>query len=166
MNQTSTQAVDGMTPYEAAFGMKPNLKDVHEWGEKIWVRIEGGDKLGGHVCEGKWIGIDKQSKGVCVYWPDKLTVGIKRNIYYDKTIASVSCLKGENDTVIETRTDLPPANVPSSSTSVLLENPVPTPHHAPTPPPVLAPDPPVKKHVCKLSQCVLDIVEGCSSSSN
>ena len=81
-------------------------------------------------------------------------------------IASVSCLKGEDDTVIETRTDLPPANVPSSSTSVPLENPVPTPHHAPTPPPILAPDPPIEKHVHKLSQHVLDIVEGHGSSSN
>ena len=110
--------------------------------------------------EGKWMGIDKQSKGVRVYWLDKLTVGIKQNVYYDKMIASVSCLEGEDDTVIETRTDLPPANILSSSTSVPLENPVPTPHHAPTPPPILAPDPPVKKHVCKPSQCVLDIVEG------
>ena len=30
MNQTSTCAVDGMTPYEAAFGTKPNLKDICE----------------------------------------------------------------------------------------------------------------------------------------
>ena len=77
MNWTSTLAVDGMTPYEAAFGTKPNLKDIHEWGKKKWVRIEGGDKLGGCVHKGKWMEINKQSKGVCVYWPDKLTVGIK-----------------------------------------------------------------------------------------
>ena len=53
MNQTLTKAVDGMMPYEAAFRSKPNLKDVHEWGEKVWVRIEGGNKLGGCVHEGK-----------------------------------------------------------------------------------------------------------------
>ena len=135
-------------------------------GEKIWVRIEGGDKLEGHVCEGKWMGIDEQSKGIHVYWPDKLTVGIEQNIYYDKMIASVSCLEGENDTGIEMRTDLLTANVLSSSTSVPLENPVPTPLYAPTPPPVPAPDPPVEKHVCKLSQHVLNIVEGHGSSSN
>ena len=149
MNWTSTQAVDEMTPYEAAFGTKPNLKDVCEWGEKIWVRIEGEDKLGGCICKGKLMGIDEQSKGVCVYWPDKLTVGIERNIYY-KMIVSVSHLEGEDITVIEMRTDLPPPTIPSSSTSVLLENPIPTPLHAPTPP-VLAPDPPIKKCVCKLS---------------
>ena len=52
MNRTSTKAVDGKTPYEAAFKKKPDLRDVHEWGETVWVRIEGGDKLGGHVREG------------------------------------------------------------------------------------------------------------------
>ena len=77
MNQTSARAVDSMTLYEAAFGTKLNLKDVCEWGKKIWVRIEGGDKLGGCIHEGKWMGIDEQSKGVCVYWPDKLNVGIE-----------------------------------------------------------------------------------------
>ena len=81
MNRTSTQAVNGMAPYTAAFGKKPNLKDVREWGEKVWVRVEGGDKLGGRVRKGKWMGIDKRSKGVRVDWPDKTTVGIKRNVY-------------------------------------------------------------------------------------
>ena len=106
MNQTSTKAVDGKTPYEAAFVKKPNLRDVCEWGEKVWVRIEGGDKLGGRVHEGRWMGIDEQSKGVQVYWPDKTTVGVERNVYYDKMVASVSHLKGEEG-IIELKTDLP-----------------------------------------------------------
>ena len=45
MNCTSTKAVAGKTPYEAAFGKKPDLSQVHEWGEKVWVRIEGGESL-------------------------------------------------------------------------------------------------------------------------
>ena len=44
MNRTPTRAVDGMTLYEAAFGAKPNLEDIREWGEKVWVRVEGGAK--------------------------------------------------------------------------------------------------------------------------
>ena len=63
MNQTLTKAVDGMMPYEAVFGKKPNLQHVWEWGEKVWVHIEEGNKLGGHVKEGCWLGIDEQSKG-------------------------------------------------------------------------------------------------------
>ena len=52
MNHTSTKAVDGKTPFEAAVGKKPDLRDVCEWGKTIWVRIEGGTNLGGHVREG------------------------------------------------------------------------------------------------------------------
>ena len=52
MNRTSTKAVEGMTPFEAAFGKKPDLRYVREWGGKVWVHIEGGNKLGGRVKEG------------------------------------------------------------------------------------------------------------------
>ena len=34
------KAVRGTTPYEAAFGKKPDLSDVREWGEKVWVHLE------------------------------------------------------------------------------------------------------------------------------
>jgi hypothetical protein len=30
LNRTTTKAVEGMTPFEAAFGKKPNLQGVHE----------------------------------------------------------------------------------------------------------------------------------------
>ena len=72
MNRTSTKAVDGMTPYEAAFGKKPDLRGLREWGEKVWVRVEGENKLGGRVKEGRWVGVDERSKGVRVYWPDSM----------------------------------------------------------------------------------------------
>jgi hypothetical protein len=83
-----TRAVEGMTPYEAAFGKKPNLKGLWEWGEKVWVRIEGGNKLGGQVREGRWIGVDEQSKGMRIYWPDTKTITVERNIYFDDSLAS------------------------------------------------------------------------------
>jgi hypothetical protein len=84
MNQTPTKAMHGKTSYEAAFGKKPDLSEVEEWGEKVWVRIEGGNKLGGRVREGQWMGISENSKGIPVYWPDKKTALTERNIYYDK----------------------------------------------------------------------------------
>ena len=37
LNMMMTKAVEGMTPFEAAFGKKPDLKDVREWGEKVYV---------------------------------------------------------------------------------------------------------------------------------
>ena len=108
MNRTSTRAVEGMTPYEATFGKKPDLSEVREWGERVWVRIEGGDKLGGRVREGRWMGLDEKSKGVRIYWPDSRTVGVERNIYVDKTGASASRLEGEEwDGFGETNADAP-----------------------------------------------------------
>jgi hypothetical protein len=52
MNHTLMKAVAGKTPYKVAFGIKPDLSQLWEWGKKVWVWIEGGDKLGGWVREG------------------------------------------------------------------------------------------------------------------
>ncbi|CAA7268571.1 unnamed protein product [Cyclocybe aegerita] len=114
LNRTSTKAVDGKTPYEAAFGKKPDLREVREWGEKVWVRIEGGNKLGGQVREGRWMGLDEKSKGVRVYWPDKRTVTVERNVYFDKTASSVSRLEGEDWEFIETTPDSTPDGLTST----------------------------------------------------
>jgi hypothetical protein len=107
LNCTSTKAVDGKTPYEAAFGKKPDLWHVREWGENIWVHVEGGNKLGGWVREGCWLGVDEQSKGFRVYWMNKRTVSTERNVYHDKTCALVDRLEGEDWEFIKTTTDLP-----------------------------------------------------------
>lgn len=131
MNRTSTKAVDGKTPFEAAFGKKPKLRDVREWGETIWVRVEGGTKLGGRVREGRWFGINEQSKGVRVYWPDKKFVTVERNVYYDETAASASRLEGEIDGIIETKANVPAKpfekmNAPTSSPTIDPPAPDPT----------------------------------------
>ncbi|PPQ85111.1 hypothetical protein CVT26_005400 [Gymnopilus dilepis] len=90
----------------AAFGKKPDLCGLREWGEKVWVRVEGRNKLGGRVKEGRWIGVNDKSKGDRVYWPDSRKVSVKRNVYYDRT--SASRLEGEErEIVVETNADLP-----------------------------------------------------------
>lgn len=49
LNRTSTKAVERMTPYKVAFGKKPDLAGIQEWDDKVYVRTEGGNKLGGRV---------------------------------------------------------------------------------------------------------------------
>ena len=106
INHTSTKAISGMTPYEAVFSRKPDLSGLREWGKKVWVHIEGGDKLGGHVHEGRWLGVDEKLKGACIYWPDMKTVNVERNVYVNKT--SASHFEGkENGWMIKTNSDLP-----------------------------------------------------------
>ena len=83
------------------------------------MRIEGGTKLGGRVREGRWLGIDLESKGVWIYWPDNKKVNVERNIYFDKT--SVNHLKDENDQVALTRTNPPIVQIPAIQTPVIPE---------------------------------------------
>ena len=158
MNRTSTKAVSGKTPYEAAFGKKPNLSDVREWGDKVWVRIEGGDKLGGRVREGKWMGVSDESKGVRVYWPDKKTVSTERNVYFDKTSSSVPRLEGEEWEFTETKPDKPEPNLPAIAPKTpdpLSEN-----DEAPSEPEI--PEKRIRKPTAKLKE----IIEGRAVTSN
>ena len=48
---------------------------------------EGGTKLRGRVREGWWLGIDNESKGARIYWPENKSVTVERNIYHDNTSA-------------------------------------------------------------------------------
>ena len=162
MNRTTTKAISEKTPYEAAFGKKPNLSEVREWGEKVWVRVEGGTKLGGRVCEGRWLGFDEKSNGVRVYWPDKQTVSIERNIYFDKTIASVQQLEGEDWEFVKSQTDLKSNTpVPKPSEPVMLENPTPTIDDQPPEHEEIISEPEIpQKRVRKPTQRLKDLLEG------
>ena len=46
-NRATTKALDGTTPYEAAKGRKPDIREVREFGEKVWVKQKKVDKLSG-----------------------------------------------------------------------------------------------------------------------
>ena len=115
LNRTTTKAVEGMTPFEAAFGKKPNLKGVREWGEKVYVRVEKGTKLGGRVREGHWLGIDEESKGARIYWPDTRAVSVERNIYFNNPLASR--VVEEEEVIVNTDANLPP--VPENPAPVI-----------------------------------------------
>jgi hypothetical protein len=120
LNRTTTKAVEGMTPFEAAFGKKPNLKGVREWGEKVYVRVEKGNKLGGRVREGRWLGMDEESKGARIYWPDTKAVSVERNIYFNNPLASR--VVEEEEVVVNTNTDLPIVQ-PAARVAPVPENP-------------------------------------------
>jgi hypothetical protein len=171
MNQTSTKAVEGMTPYEAVFGKKPDLWNVWEWGEKVWVCIEGGDKLGGRVREGHWLGSDKKSNGYHIYWPDKQTVTVERNIYFDPTCLSSHPLEGEGAGFNEKEIDNPqaPKALMQQTPSDPQQNPAPQPRvtpviqHAPEPDEETSPLP--ARRIRKPSALVRSLFEGYTVTS-
>src|SRR6266511_2310020 len=73
-------------------------------------------KLGGRVHEGKWLGVDEESKGVRVYWPDTKKITVERNVYYNNSSACHS--EGEqNLEIVETKANVLPANILSMETT-------------------------------------------------
>ena len=128
----------------------------------MWVRIEGGDKLGGRVVEGRWLGISDESKGVHVYWPVKKTVSTERNIYYDKTQSQVSHFEGEEWELIKMKSHNPPLSIssplpaiPQVEPEIVSEN-----DEAPSEPEV--PTKRIRKPTIKLKE----IIEGRAVASN
>src|SRR6266545_2005007 len=99
-------------------------------------------KLGGRVHEGKWLGVDEESKGVRVYWPDTKKITVERNVYYDNSSACHS--EGEqNLEIVETKADVSPANISSMETT-----------------PTVVDDPDKAKHIRNPTHRVLDLLEG------
>lgn len=177
LNRTSTKAVDGMTPYEAVYGQKPDLRGVREWGEMVWVQVKGGSKLGGRVREARWLGFDDRSEnGTRVYYPDNGTVRVERNVWVDKTQASRQPLEGDEwDFVVGSNVPPPPPVVEAPPPPPVIPAPAPV-APAPVPAPVRAAEPPVlvvpavpevrPKRVRKPSALVKDLLSGAGSTSN
>jgi hypothetical protein len=80
-NCTSTHAIGNTTPYEKLYGSKPDLGNVPEWGQRIWVHSDHGSKLDVRGIEGQWVGFDRDSPHAHhVYWPDRQRVLVECNI--------------------------------------------------------------------------------------
>jgi len=82
-NRTSTHRLNGRTPYEAFYGVKPDIGDIHLWGSRIWVRDLSAGKLDPRGREGHFIGYDAESKGCRVYWPNSRLIGVERDLIFE-----------------------------------------------------------------------------------
>jgi len=63
-NRTTTHLLNGMTPYEAFYGVKPDIGDIHLWGSRVWVRDLTAGKLDPRGREGRFIGYNFEG----VFW--------------------------------------------------------------------------------------------------
>jgi hypothetical protein len=122
-NRSPTKALNGMTPLEAATGTKPDIAGLREWGEKVWVRVEKGNKLGGCVQEGRWVGFAANSKGSRIYWPQTRKVTVERNVYTRKDDAPMDRFEGE-DWIFEpdTAPPQPEENIADAPAPTTLQN--------------------------------------------
>jgi hypothetical protein len=161
-NKTPTKALDGATPLEVATGKKLDLWNIHPWGSKVWVHVESGTKLEGHVEEGHWVSVDNSSEnGSRIYWPVKRSVTVERNVYWDPSEVAVIPHEGwENDQGPNTTISSQPYSPPIVTPPVTIpKTPITIP---PSKIPVLLASPMlemVTKHVRKPSQRVQDILD-------
>ncbi|EIW59010.1 uncharacterized protein TRAVEDRAFT_124765, partial [Trametes versicolor FP-101664 SS1] len=115
-NRTATRTLSGLTPYEVRFGEAPDLRDLHCFGAKVWVRKEKSAKMDSKAREGRFVRYNNTSKGYRIYWPDK------------RSVTGVSKVDGEQPSP----SPAPSASVPSVPTKPA--SPMSAPHEA-TPPP-------------------------------
>jgi hypothetical protein len=98
-NCSTTHALDGMTPYKALHGRKPDISQLREWGCPVWVHDTSGSKLDACARKGQWVGVDLQSPGGHqVYWPAMRSVTVKRSVYFDDVMAPLAVpFEGESE---------------------------------------------------------------------
>ena len=64
----------------------------------MWVHNDKSGKVGIRAKEGCWVGYNEHSKGHHIYWPNKQSVGVERNIKFSETYVPVP---HNNDVVLE-----------------------------------------------------------------
>lgn len=71
------------TPWEKHFNSKPDITDFHIFGSIVYVKREKEPgKLEPQAQEGRWIGPDHTSNGHWIYWPQRHTATVERNIVF------------------------------------------------------------------------------------
>ena len=79
-NRTGQDKLDGKTPYEARFGVPPDLRHLRPWGTLVWVRQEKSRKLDPNARAGRFVGFSEHHRdAIYVYWPDKRNVTVVRS---------------------------------------------------------------------------------------
>ena len=83
-NRTGQDALEGKTPYEARFGVPPDLRHLRLWGSRVWVRQEKFSKLNPKARSGRFVGFsDNHRDATHVYWPDKRNITVVRNYIWE-----------------------------------------------------------------------------------
>jgi len=81
-NRTPAQALAGQTPYKAKNKRKPHLGGIHEFGVGAYVKDLKAGKLESRAQMGRFVGYDSESKGYRIYWHQKWSVTVERNVVF------------------------------------------------------------------------------------
>ena len=180
-NRTTTHLLGGRTPYEAFYGVKPDIGDIHLWGSRVWVRDLTAGKLDPRGREGRFIGYGAESKGCRIYWTDSRSIGVERGlIFEDRPVTNELILLPEpsatkrplpttapllkspevDSSLADQPTSPNDANIPPSE-PVPDGNPSDKPASTETPPTAVDTEPPAKSaRIRKPSRYVREALEG------
>ena len=110
-DQTPARALNGKTPYEMGNNKKPHLGGIQEFGAAAYAKDLAAGKLDTRAKKGRFVGYDSESKGYRIYWPEKRSITVERNMVFNHDdvpssddmaiIPGVAQSKGENDKVIQ-----------------------------------------------------------------
>src|SRR6267154_1085356 len=110
-NRSGTRALDGKTPYEMTNKRKPHLADIQEFGVAAYVKDLKARKLDSRAQVGRFVGYYLESEGYRIYWLNKRSVSVKRNVVFnpddilttnDEVVIPGDVLaEGERDKVIQ-----------------------------------------------------------------
>ena len=76
-------ALPNTTPYEFVHKEKLNLEDLHKFGATVYVKDLTAGKLDVQAKISKFVGYDDKSKGYQIYWPEKRSVTVKRQVRFN-----------------------------------------------------------------------------------
>ncbi|KAG2049978.1 hypothetical protein BDR06DRAFT_1011603 [Suillus hirtellus] len=81
-NCLPSRSIPSHTPFELAHSKYMDVSMAHEFGTPVLVHIEKASKLESHVKEARFVGVDTESKGYCMYWESRCWVSIEQNITF------------------------------------------------------------------------------------
>ncbi len=87
-NCVPTKVLGHDTPYRHLYGYAPNLANLPQWGQVIWVHNPDNSKLDVHSTPECWVGYDIDSPHAYrIYWPRANKVSIEHNVKIIKVFA-------------------------------------------------------------------------------
>lgn len=100
---------------------------IQEFGVAAYVKNFAAGKLDAHAQLGRFVGYDLESKEYRIYWPNKWSVSVERNVVFNKddtltnqnfaTIPGDSLAEGEKEKVIQSSADSNHTKVPDESSN-------------------------------------------------
>ena len=126
-NRLPTRALNGVTPYEAWRGEKPDLSHIRVWGCLAYIHVHRvkRNKLAPRARACVFVGYAPEAKGWKLYDPTAERYVIVRDVTFQERVSGTKALVGGGDSAVSSPSASPSSSSPSSS--LTADNPSPPP---------------------------------------